>query len=283
METNFNKSVRMRILSFDPGIKNVGVAIVKYIGDYKRTSDPKHHSACQSENYIIEWFGNFSLGNKNSTHDENIAAFRDIVSRNKYLRESFKDPTVDVITERQSGASGYGILSGLMRPNFVNGMIVGYSIAQGKNVHIVEKTQKWGWTTLNTITMTNPPTTITIENNKSKTTNQSKSTKPRDEIRKKFIAEYLEYKISHHDTTKSTKKNTLIQYCKRNNYNENNHPGDAVLQAMYEIRKRALEKTYPKTYSKLDCPNLFSKEEILKVSKQITKRYKRTKFFYFPK
>lgn len=238
----------MIILSIDPGTRNLGIALVQYEGSLERggITVPKRHACCQALNYRILWLGVFELGSQSSTHEEMAERLSVILHCNRYLTRFMNLEEVrDVIIETQEGENSHSLLRGLMRPNWISGVVAGHALAKGKRIHVVGKTQKWGWSTFRA-----------FERNKGGT----------KEMRKAAIATFVRYMACQGRTTEQ-----VTEACRNSSNSVLNHVGDAVVQAMYYLRAHVLQSMFPER-ERCAVDNKLVPSEIEFVQKNIRKR-----------
>ena len=238
----------MKILSFDPGTKNLGVTLINYVGatEAETYTIPKNHDACKANNYEILWVGVFDVGNKSSSHEENVEKLSRILQRNKFMKAFMEAKDVkDVVFEIQEGENNHNVLRGLMRPNWVSGFLAGYCASKGKRSIMMGKTNKWGWTTFKT-----------FQNNANR----------RKEARKNAIAIYIRYL-----STLRLVSNQVIDACRNNNNSILTHVGDSVVQGMSYIRREILRTAYP-LRKKYGFKNVLTNKELTYVKINRKKR-----------
>lgn len=237
----------MKILSVDPGTRNLGIVLLQYVGPWEGGGIiPKHHAACHPRNYRILWIGVFDLGAKSDSHEAMAENLRVIFKYNEYLKAFMADDEIrDVVIEVQEGENNHNLLRGLMRPNWISGIVTGYSQLNGKTVHIVGKTQKWGWSTFRAF---------------EKNDNGTK------EKRKSAIAIFVRYMVEKGYTTSQVK-----EVCHNVNNETLNHAADAVVQGMYYVRGVVLSKAFPER-QRCNVDNRLNKEEIDFINSNLRRR-----------
>ena len=149
------------ILSIDPGKTNLAFALLKVKNDYIKKGE--FFRLREIESYEILWFSLWNLKFKTGKDglNNNLSILYELLNEHPVIRKISKHPnTIKVCIEQQEGFSGNsrnnpGLLGQLTRLNGICGAIFGYFKMKGHEVCFVNKTCKWGWTSIKDLTGTN--------------------------------------------------------------------------------------------------------------------------------